>query len=184
MTPEELEAAYSNAEESAKDRGLKNKEGGMPDNGFLRKAHEDLKESEDDAKRRKLWGSGGSDPYEPAGGLVEETDYYGEFSFLVWRALQLLLPMFCHYFLYFFLTQSFLIHFVVVLHTDKWQQAYRYLGGYIDCSASWGDGSHDSGDNGGGEGGGGACSRWMMWAAVSWKFCYVHEMVHLSLHIS
>ena len=93
-------------------------------------------------------------------------------------------PMSCHYCLYFLLTQSFLYTFVVVLHTDKWQQAYRYLGGYIDCSASWGDGSHDSGDNGGGEGGGGACSRWMMWAAVSWKFCYVHEMVHLSLHIS
>jgi len=45
---------------------------------------------------------------------------------------------------------------------DMWQQAYRFLGGYIDCSHSWGDGSHDSGD---GNGSDEACSRWMMWAA-------------------
>lgn len=52
---------------------------------------------------------------------------------------------------------------------DKWAQAYRMLGGYIDCDHDKdSSGSHNSGDNnnGGGEAGG-ACSRWMMWAAVS-----------------
>jgi hypothetical protein len=47
---------------------------------------------------------------------------------------------------------------------DMWSQAYRMLGGYIDCDASDGDGG--SQDNGDGDGGG-ACSRWMMWASVS-----------------
>ena len=47
---------------------------------------------------------------------------------------------------------------------DKWAQAYRMLGGFIDCDHDQGGGgSHDSGDNGEA---GGACSRWMMWAAV------------------
>lgn len=49
---------------------------------------------------------------------------------------------------------------------DKWQQAYRMLGGFIDCTNTKDDGSHDSGDgnnNGGGDNA--ACSRWMMWAA-------------------
>eukprot|EP00581_Thalassiosira_minuscula_P033431 CAMPEP_0183765588 /NCGR_PEP_ID=MMETSP0739-20130205/11046_1 /TAXON_ID=385413 /ORGANISM="Thalassiosira miniscula, Strain CCMP1093" /LENGTH=618 /DNA_ID=CAMNT_0026004285 /DNA_START=133 /DNA_END=1989 /DNA_ORIENTATION=- len=48
---------------------------------------------------------------------------------------------------------------------DKWQQAYRFLGGFIDCSHSWGEGSHDSGGNENRGDGDGACSRWMMWAA-------------------
>lgn len=45
---------------------------------------------------------------------------------------------------------------------DKWAQAYRMLGGFIDCDHSKDGGSHDNnnGNNGG------ACSRWMMWAAV------------------
>lgn len=42
---------------------------------------------------------------------------------------------------------------------DQWAQAYRMLGGFIDCDHSKGD-SNDSGD---GEKDG--CSRWMMWAA-------------------
>mmetsp|Transcript_23450 Transcript_23450/g.57658 ORF Transcript_23450/g.57658 Transcript_23450/m.57658 type:complete len:537 (-) Transcript_23450:118-1728(-) len=47
---------------------------------------------------------------------------------------------------------------------DMWSQAYRMLGGFIDCD-------HDKSDDDGGggsheEGGeGGRCSRWMMWAA-------------------
>lgn len=49
---------------------------------------------------------------------------------------------------------------------DKWAQAYRMLGGYIDCDHDKSDDSHDSGDNNGGDGDG-ACARWMMWAAVS-----------------
>jgi hypothetical protein len=46
---------------------------------------------------------------------------------------------------------------------DKWQQAYRMLGGYIDCDHSQGEGS-GSGDNNNGDDT--ACSRWMIWAAV------------------
>jgi len=47
---------------------------------------------------------------------------------------------------------------------DKWAQAYRMLGGFIDCD-------HDKdGSGSGGGGGGGACSRWMLWAAVR---CFV-----------
>lgn len=48
---------------------------------------------------------------------------------------------------------------------DKWAQAYRMLGGFIDCD-------HDKDGSGSGDqnGGGGACSRWMMWAAVgAWR---------------
>lgn len=53
---------------------------------------------------------------------------------------------------------------------DMWSQAYRMLGGYIDCDNNQGEGgSHDDGD--GGEGG--ACSRWMMWAAVSFFFFFL-----------
>ena len=48
---------------------------------------------------------------------------------------------------------------------DKWQQAYRMLGGFIDCDHNTGEGSGSGGDNGGDAEG--ACSRWMMWAAVS-----------------
>ena len=48
---------------------------------------------------------------------------------------------------------------------DKWAQAYRFLGAYIDCDHGWGEGGN-SHDNGGGNEGGGACSRWMIWAAV------------------
>ena len=45
------------------------------------------------------------------------------------------------------------------------------LGGYIDCDNKQGEGgSHDDGD---GEGGG-ACSRWMMWAAVSFFLLLVY----------
>lgn len=49
---------------------------------------------------------------------------------------------------------------------DMWQQAYRMLGGFIDCDNAKGEGSHDNGNNNGGDGQQ-ACSRWMMWAAVS-----------------
>jgi len=49
---------------------------------------------------------------------------------------------------------------------DMWQQAYRMLGGFIDCDHQKSEGS---GDNGGGSGDGDgddqACSRWMMWAS-------------------
>ena len=67
---------------------------------------------------------------------------------------------------------------------DKWQQAYRFLGGVIDCSNSWGGGSQDSGGGGGGDG---ACSRWMMWAAVSlclFVFCGEPMMVYDWLIVS
>lgn len=53
---------------------------------------------------------------------------------------------------------------------DKWAQAYRMLGGFIDCDHDMSENSGDSGD--GNDGGNTACSRWMMWAAVrSWSVC-------------
>jgi hypothetical protein len=48
---------------------------------------------------------------------------------------------------------------------DKWAQAYRMLGGFIDCDHAISENSHDNGNNNGNNNGG-ACSRWMMWAAV------------------
>jgi hypothetical protein len=53
---------------------------------------------------------------------------------------------------------------------DKWAQAYRMLGGFIDCDHS-SDGDDHSGDNNEDEQdeAQGACSRWMMWASVRWK---------------
>ncbi|KAL3788932.1 hypothetical protein HJC23_000216 [Cyclotella cryptica] len=53
---------------------------------------------------------------------------------------------------------------------DKWQQAYRFLGGFIDCDHSWSQGSHDKNNNNNrnqnnNQNGNSACSRWMMWAA-------------------
>jgi hypothetical protein len=44
---------------------------------------------------------------------------------------------------------------------DKWAQAYRMLGGYIDCDHDK-EASHSNDKNNGQ-----ACSRWMLWAAVS-----------------
>ena len=54
---------------------------------------------------------------------------------------------------------------------DMWQQAYRMLGGFIDCDHQKSEGSGDNNNNNNNNGGdnGGACSRWMMWASVS---CY------------
>lgn len=56
---------------------------------------------------------------------------------------------------------------------DKWQQAYRFLGGFIDCDHSWSQGSHDrqqgGNNNNKNNNQGQACSRWMMWAAVSFE---------------
>jgi hypothetical protein len=49
---------------------------------------------------------------------------------------------------------------------DMWAQGYRMLGGFIDCDHS-ADGDDHSGDEDGDDGNDGACSRWMMWAAVS-----------------
>ena len=45
---------------------------------------------------------------------------------------------------------------------DPFAQGYRMLGGFIDC-----DNQSDGGGSGDNNGGDGACSRWMMWAAVS-----------------
>lgn len=44
---------------------------------------------------------------------------------------------------------------------DWWAQAYRMLGGFIDCDHHKGDGS----GSGSGDGDGSGCSRWMMWAS-------------------
>lgn len=69
---------------------------------------------------------------------------------------------------------------------DMWSQAYRMLGGFIDCDHDKSDDDEGGGSHDGGEGG--RCSRWMMWAAVSrnvhrrdpcvgskltYDFCYV-----------
>jgi len=120
MSAEELERAMRASDEAAGKYGIDVEEQKRGLKLGLRREKELLEED----LGRKLWGNGnsnGADPYDPAGGLVEETNYY-----------------------------------------DKWQQAYRFLGGFIDCSHGWGEGSHDSGDN---QGSGEACSRWMMWAA-------------------
>jgi hypothetical protein len=55
---------------------------------------------------------------------------------------------------------------------DMWAQGYRMLGGFIDCDHG-SDGDEHSGDNDNdNDGNDGACSRWMMWAAVR-LFCHV-----------
>lgn len=49
---------------------------------------------------------------------------------------------------------------------DKWQQAYRMLGGFIDCDHPKVSNNHKSGDNQQNQDAGTVgCSRWMMWAA-------------------
>jgi len=48
---------------------------------------------------------------------------------------------------------------------DMWAQAYRMLGGFIDCDHDQ-DGEGGSGDNNNNGDDKSACSRWMMWAAV------------------
>jgi hypothetical protein len=51
---------------------------------------------------------------------------------------------------------------------DMWQQAYRMLGGFIDCDHQKRERSGDRNGNGNGNAqSNGACSRWMMWASVS-----------------
>jgi hypothetical protein len=52
---------------------------------------------------------------------------------------------------------------------DMWQQAYRMLGGFIDCDHA------QDGDGGSGDGGVSGCSRWMLWAAVSFIYLRVME---------
>ena len=61
---------------------------------------------------------------------------------------------------------------------DKWQQAYRFLGAYIDCHNTWGGGghSHDNNNNNENDGESG-CSRWAMWAAVSGFGCGCWSLV-------
>lgn len=49
---------------------------------------------------------------------------------------------------------------------DKWAQAYRMLGGYIDCDHQKDGDDHHSGDNNNQQSSDSACSRWMIWAAV------------------
>ena len=54
---------------------------------------------------------------------------------------------------------------------DKWSQAYRMLGGMIDCDHDKDQGSNHGGKNGNnGQNKEGACSRWMLWAAVGSDF--------------
>jgi hypothetical protein len=55
-----------------------------------------------------------------------------------------------------------------------WQQAYRMLGGFIDCDHN-ADGDDGSGDDGDDDQEG--CSRWMMWAAV--RTLYLERVCNL-----
>lgn len=51
---------------------------------------------------------------------------------------------------------------------DKWAQAYRMLGGFIDCDHDADGDEHHSGDEDQNKDNDNPrCSRWMMWAAVS-----------------
>ena len=59
---------------------------------------------------------------------------------------------------------------------DMWAQAYRMLGGFIDCDHDKDDDDHNSQDNNNNNNNyeKTACSRWMMWAAVRiimWQKC-------------
>lgn len=59
------------------------------------------------------------------------------------------------------------------VYYDKWAQAYRMLGGFIDCDHAKSANSHDNGNNNNNnDNNNGACSRWMMWAAVSHRGCW------------
>ena len=52
---------------------------------------------------------------------------------------------------------------------DKWAQAYRMIGGYIDCDHDKDGDDHHSGsgdNNNRNDGDSQACSRWMIWASV------------------
>lgn len=50
---------------------------------------------------------------------------------------------------------------------DMWQQAYRMLGGFIDCDHQKEQGGHSHDEGGNQDGDEKGCSRWMLWAAVS-----------------
>jgi hypothetical protein len=52
---------------------------------------------------------------------------------------------------------------------DKWAQAYRMLGGFIDCDYDKSENNHHSGDQeqSNTQNNGAGCSRWMLWASVS-----------------
>lgn len=65
---------------------------------------------------------------------------------------------------------------------DKWAQAYRMLGGFIDCDHKKDGGGHHSNDNNKNDDK--ACSRWMMWAAVSiyWTMLRDHVVVYENLN--
>lgn len=60
---------------------------------------------------------------------------------------------------------------------DMWSQAYRMLGGFIDCDNDKSEDGGGSHDGGGGGNGGGRCSRWMMWAAVRTHPFYHHTIL-------
>jgi TolA-binding protein len=71
---------------------------------------------------------------------------------------------------------------------DKWAQAYRMLGGYIDCDhdKDGGGGSHDNNNNRN-NGNEQSCSRWMLWAAVRKRtneredcYCYIQVPTYSS----
>lgn len=47
---------------------------------------------------------------------------------------------------------------------DKWAQAYRMLGGFIDCDHDKEASHSNDRNNNNGQSG---CARWMLWAAVS-----------------
>jgi hypothetical protein len=66
---------------------------------------------------------------------------------------------------------SFCNILILLIHdssSDSWAQGYRMLGAYVDCDARKEEGhSHDNNNNNNGAGEIN-CSRWMMWAAVSY----------------
>lgn len=64
---------------------------------------------------------------------------------------------------------------------DKWAQAYRMLGGFIDCDHSKSENSHDNGDGDNNEDG--ACSRWMMWAAVRSFITLIASIIPLAYQV-
>jgi hypothetical protein len=71
---------------------------------------------------------------------------------------------------------------------DKWAQAYRMLGGFIDCDHAKSANSHDNGNNNNNNNNNnnGACSRWMLWAAVrllrNFKCIFDSQVALISFH--
>jgi hypothetical protein len=67
---------------------------------------------------------------------------------------------------------------------DKWAQAYRMLGGFIDCDYDKSENNHHSQDEqeSNNQNDGSGCSRWMLWASV--RFFHLSNVLKTILNMS